>query len=126
MCKNKEGYLAVTLFLAPPKLKSVTSNDFPLKYLLRYKEAELGVILKLYWEQQPEYYTQYAHLEDASNHEKETFGILLEIEKRVASNFYISKNVVFDPQKDIQYPKLGEREFHDARSIPSAMTQTVE
>lgn len=124
-CRNKEDYLVVTLYLAPPKHPRVASNDFPLKYLLRYKEAELADILKLYWENQPEYYTKYKSLEEASNHEKEVFGILLEVERRVEANFYISKNMPFDPKTDIKYSNLEDRVFHDARSIPASMTQVI-
>jgi hypothetical protein len=124
-CRDKDDYLVVTLHLAPPKHKSVESNDFPLKYLLRYKEAELGTILKKYWEQQPEYYTKYSSLEEARDQEKEDFAVLLEVEKRVNDNFYVSKNVNFDPNKDIVYPNLEEREFHDSRVIPECMTQKV-
>lgn len=123
--KTDEGYLVVNLHLAPPKLDTVQSNDFSLKFLSRFKEAELGVILKEYWNHQPEYYTKYQSIEDAANHEIEVFSVLLEVEKKVADDFYINKNVPFDPSNDIKYPSLSEREFSEIRKIPDAMTQTV-
>lgn len=124
-CRDKEGYLAVTLHLAPPKHDTVVANDLPLKYLLRFKEAELGDILKQYWAHQPDYYTKYKSLEEAHNHEKEVFGILLEVEKRVGEGFYLSKNTSFDPNIDIVYPKLTERVLSGKRTIPTWMLQKV-
>lgn len=124
-CRDKDDYLVITLHLAPPKHRLIEANDLPLKYLQRFKEAELGIILKLYWESQPEYYTKYSSLDDAAEHEKEVFSLLLEVEKRVASEYFESKRVRFDPNTDINYPILADRDFGKGRIIPSCMFQEL-
>ncbi|MDX1652033.1 MAG: DUF4274 domain-containing protein [Brumimicrobium sp.] len=124
-CRDKDGYLAVTLYLAPPKHKSVQSNDFDFKFLSRFKEAELGNILREYWNQQPEYYTKYSSEQEVPDHEKETYYLLLEVERKVENDFYENKNISFKPEQDISYPSLSERVFENGRKIPDCMKQSI-
>lgn len=110
--KDSRGNNVILVSIAPPGHKSMKFADkLPAQYIWRFNEAELADILEAYWSLQPEYYTQYATVEECPNFQQHTFLLLKQIEDKVLAGAY-ENNISFDI-KEKEGEQFEWREFHD-------------
>lgn len=62
--------------------------------------CDYGTALMIYWLGSPGYYQQYAKLSDAEDYEREVFGFLRELEKRLLKRDFATSDILFNPRWD--------------------------
>lgn len=73
-------------------------GDEPMHDVARHLKCDLGTALMIYWVAEPTYwFVKYATRKEVPRKERPGFDFLLEIEDRVASGFYKSHRIKFDP-----------------------------
>ena len=70
----------------------------PLVQLVKHRSCDAGTALRLYWVNDPVYYSQYAALSDCHDEEQDAMRLLKAIERRFKKNDFKTRKIYFDPQ----------------------------
>jgi hypothetical protein len=76
-------------------------GDDPINWIVRQPRCDLGTAMRVYWVMEPNWFRQWVKQADAPAFAREHWTMLHEVQDRILSGFYKSRDIAFDPQRDV-------------------------
>ncbi|NCG17663.1 MAG: DUF4274 domain-containing protein [Rhodobacterales bacterium] len=78
------------------------ANETELLQIVHDPRCDLGTALMVYWMGAPHYYRQYQERDEVQPYERLGWDLLMAVQERIQSGFYVQANIWFDPRNDKQ------------------------